>query len=154
MIEIMRITAGAFILFAYINPRQVIETKRVDTVIMIWRILGASILIPGVINFISYSSMFILQITIIEGVWLFVDFVGISSNYILVILTIYVAVRYPEFLLVSEAQILRACKLYVKVRVLEEPRTLEQWGLEQIKTYVQSIPASIFEDACPETEIT
>ncbi|MFX0125244.1 MAG: hypothetical protein ACFFAE_16575 [Candidatus Hodarchaeota archaeon] len=66
----------------------------------------------------------------------------------------YVSVCYPEFLFVSEAQILRVCKLFVKVRVLEEPRILEQWGLEPIKIYVQSIPASIFEDACPETEVT
>ncbi|MFX0052954.1 MAG: hypothetical protein ACFE8U_16885, partial [Candidatus Hermodarchaeota archaeon] len=115
---------------------------------------GASIMIPGIINLISLSLTFILQIQVISGVLFFFDIVAIISNYCIVILTFYITVRYPEFLFVSEAQILRACKLYVKVRVLDQPRALEQWGLEQIKTYVQSIPASIFEDACPETEVT
>ena len=152
VLEITRAIIGFFLLFAYRKPSQIIETKRINTVIMIWRILGATILISGIINVISMIYLLILKMPIIPSIFTLLDYSQIITNYIFVILIFYVAIRYPEFLLITEAQILRACKLYLKVQVLDQPLVPEKWGLEQIKTYIQSIPASFFEGKCPETE--
>jgi hypothetical protein len=154
--EIIRGTVGFFILFGYINPPKVIISKRVDTVIWILRILGLNGLITGILNISSLIMAYILQAPVAEWglFYQLVDLGAVGSNYIFVVLVFYIAVRYAEFLLVSEAQVLRACRLYAKLQAVQETYRLEKWGLVQIKEYIESIPDSIFIEACPDMDET
>jgi hypothetical protein len=151
-VEPVRMIVGFIIIFAYINPRQVVETKRINTVINLWRLIGLSIFFPGLLNSILALMALFLGILIPMDVQLLMFLLGSISNYFIVILTIYLALRYPEFLLVSEAQVLRLCRLYTEIQLLKESSFEEKYGFDHIKEYIQSVPMAVFEDHCPEIE--
>jgi hypothetical protein len=151
-IEPVRMIVGFIIIFAYLNPRQVVETKRINTVINIWRLIGLSIFVPGLLNFLLALVTLFLGMPIPMDVIQLIFLLGSISNYFLVILTIYLAIRYPEFLLVSEAQVLRLCRLYTEIQILKQSSFEEKYGFDHIKEYIQSVPMAVFEDNCPDVE--
>jgi hypothetical protein len=163
--ELIKIIVGLIILFAYMKPRQVVETERINTVIIIWRIIGLSIFIPGLFGFTTYLLTSMLGLPIPKPIFdileflltsdapfILIDFGSTVSNAILVILTLYLALRYPEFLLVCEAQVLRLCRLYTEIQILKESSFEEKWGFDHIKEYIQSVPMAVFEKNCPDID--
>ncbi|MCE7736516.1 MAG: hypothetical protein GPJ54_16665 [Candidatus Heimdallarchaeota archaeon] len=144
VVEPYRGFAGICWLIGYWRPNLISESKEINRVVNLWRILGIVVILTG------FGSTLLLIVGS-DFFGSYNSFMSVWQNVLLIMLAFYISLWHPELLFISKAQIVRACELYKMVHIDEDHRQFNTLGLMKIKEYIETIPMEVFDPECTES---
>ena len=153
IIEINRIMAYLFVIYAYITTQMIMKDERIKKAKTIWIIaimmtifypLG-SITIGISSGFTFYDFLVVYQTDLLFLIMFFITIMGVIGD----LLITFIAIKYPDAFIFSQAQIIRALRLQDYFGLEAETRLVsseERFGVDLIVKYMEDIPQELISE--------